>query len=1391
MKINYKFNKDRFRLFLGLVSVFTIVILIISYFIFNNERNNAIERIEKTETLKQNLQINELYEEFNSVQRDVIFLRDLVSLNRLSAGSNKSASQILEKEFFMFFSHHNQYDQLRLIDDNGMELIRVQKTAGKAVLVEHDSLQNKCDRYYFKDIKTLSDNDLYFSKFDLNIEHEKIEIPHKPMIRVGMRIPDTKGSFGGIIMLNYLGQSLIDNLKSHKLNVSSSLYLLDSKGYLLVSPVEANNWGFMTEEGKNNLYSRFYPESWEKIQAHKSGQFRNNNGVFTFNTLGFSQFKSVLGNTGINYVSIDNYWKVVSFVSTENINEMNKTIFTQFLYLLILIIILFIVLSFAIAYYTVKGKETSKQLSDKNKFLFNVINSYSAPFYVLDVKTGIINLANIAAHKIDVKEDNLFENNSLLSNPDDKDKIANYRKEIIKSKEHKRIEILEKGEGKSGRYLEISGSPVLNDKKEVIQIIEVINDKTVEKLSEKKFKDLLSSAPDGMVIVNTQAVIVMVNIQAEKLFQYSAEELIGKKIETLIPGRFSNHIKYRNNYIKDPHTRKMGGIAELVGRKKNGDEFPTEVSLSPIQTVDGLLIASAIRDVTDRKTVELELRKLALVARYTNNSVIITDATGRVEWVNEAFERITEYKLSEIKGQTAGQFLQGKETSKETKQLLHDAVKNKEDLKVEIINYKKSGKAFWQLLNIQPIHGTNNSEFKYIGLGIDISDLKQKEAEVNKLNNELEERVKDRTSKLENATKDILKNREEIKKSNARLESAFSSGGYSWWELDSSTGKINSSSLIKKILGYDRDGIEITHEWFLKIIHPDDIEAAKQNFEHQLNGNMDSYNIDYRLKHKNGTYIWFNIKGKSVHLTGENKAIKIIGTIQDISLMKKAEEEIIKAKNAAENSNRAKSEFLANMSHEIRTPMNAIIGFSEQLSNTIKDYKQLSQINSIRSSGKNLLRIINDILDLSKIEAGKLDIDPVPVSLIMVTSEVKDMFSQKLEQKGIILQVHLDDELPETLLLDEVRIRQVLFNLIGNAVKFTEKGYVTLSIESQMCGTDDKHVNLIILVKDTGIGIPIEQQKLIFDPFNQKTGQSVMKYGGTGLGLSITKKLIEKMGGSISLESEVGKGSSFKVKLNNIPVSDIRLNFDNEAFDTSKVVFEPAKVLIVDDNIYNRNLIVDLLDGSSLTILQAENGEQAVAIAREQMPDLILMDLRMPVMDGFQAAKILSQDKHTASIPVMALTASIKTLDDKKKLSGLFNEYILKPLDIESFFVKIRKYLKYKITDQDSAADSSAAENSIKYELSDEQIKALPDFVKMLKLKFIPEYEKTIKSQVINDMEQFGLDLLKVSEPMKCKILVDYCNKIATYVNSFEFEKLNKTLKQFPKMVDTLNEKCV
>ncbi|SMO90819.1 His Kinase A (phospho-acceptor) domain-containing protein [Saccharicrinis carchari] len=470
------------------------------------------------------------------------------------------------------------------------------------------------------------------------------------------------------------------------------------------------------------------------------------------------------------------------------------------------------------------------------------------------------------------------------------------------------------------------------------------------------------------------------------------------------------------------------------------------------------------------------------------------------------------------------------------------------------------------------------------------------------------------------------------------------------------------------------------------------------------------------------------------------------------------------------------------MSHEIRTPMNAVIGFSDLLAKSAKDEKQRSQVESIRSSGKTLLMIINDILDLSKIEAGKIDIIPVPVNLRDMFSEIENMFAEKVKEKGIVLSIEYEKAFTKTLLLDEVRFRQILFNLIGNAVKFTDTGSVALSIENR---EKEANVDLTILVKDTGIGIPVDQQKYIFDPFNQQSGQNHVKYGGTGLGLSITKKLVGKMGGTISLISEVGKGSTFRIDLPNVPVLDADIDDKQKAFDTSTVLFKPATVLIVDDNDENRKLLIDLLAYSSLTVLQAVNGKEAVEMAKKHIPDLILMDLLMPVMDGYETTKILKNGNLTRSIPIMAITASIKSPGERDNIKKIFDEYLLKPLDIAQFFERLKKHLKYELAEARDGPDTFRVGKPV-CKLSEELKQKIPAFIETLELEFMPEYEKVIKNQVINEIEEFGLNLLHVSEKMNCKLFIGYGNEIKVYAENFDFERLIQTLRKFPKLVDWL-----
>lgn len=332
---------------------------------------------------------------------------------------------------------------------------------------------------------------------------------------------------------------------------------------------------------------------------------------------------------------------------------------------------------------------------------------------------------------------------------------------------------------------------------------------------------------------------------------------------------------------------------------------------------------------------------------------------------------------------------------------------------------------------------------------------------------------------------------------------------------------------------------------------------------------------------------------------------------------------------ALQEADRYKTEFLANMSHEIRTPMNAVLGFTEILQGMISDKQQKEYLNGIQSSGKALLSLINDILDLTKVEMGKVELEYSETDIHALFFELKQIFSHKFRQKEIDFILEIEKEIPAFLLLDEVRLRQILFNLVGNAVKFTEKGYVKLTLEKRYREADQSALDLLFSIEDTGIGIPKDQLLKIFNPFEQQKGQSYAKYGGSGLGLAITKRLIEMMDGKISVSSEPGKGSTFYVELNNINVVAVS-EFDSKSkseIDTVNIEFKPASILVVDDIEYNRNVVSGLLIQFNFILYEAENGKEAIEYAIKHQPDLILMDMKMPVMDGYVATKHLKENK--------------------------------------------------------------------------------------------------------------------------------------------------------------------
>jgi PAS domain S-box-containing protein len=565
---------------------------------------------------------------------------------------------------------------------------------------------------------------------------------------------------------------------------------------------------------------------------------------------------------------------------------------------------------------------------------------------------------------------------------------------------------------------------------------------------------------------------------------------------------------------------------------------------------------------------------------------------------------------------------------------------------------------------------------------------------------------------------------------------------------------------------------ELIGKTFTPLVHEDDLEPTLKAMEN-LTKPPYRATIEQRAMTVNG-WRWLAWEDNAI-LDENNNIIEIQGVGRDITNLKEAEAKALAA-------SKAKSEFLANMSHEIRTPMNSILGFSEILLNTTDNPQHRNYLSTILSSGKTLLSLINDVLDLSKIESGKMEIIPKSINIAYILNEIAGIFSQKVKEKNIAMKITINDGFPKSVEIDEVRFRQILLNIVGNAVKFTHNGEINIIASSII--RSEKNVDVAIEVHDTGIGIDPKLGDEIFNSFTQQTMKDTKQYEGTGLGLSISKKLVDMMNGELFYESEVDKGTIFTVIFKNCPLSE-KIAVENDPFiwTGKEIVFNDSKLLVVDDVEYNRDLVKSYLLRSNIEIAEAENGYIALEIVKDFKPDLILMDIRMPEMNGIETTRILKEDTETNHIPIIAFTASMMKREEDKLLS-LFDGTLRKPVMKKDLVVALTKYLKHTIKKE------FKKQLDLTEKLMEEVIK-LPDELKNeMKKVYFEKYENRLKDVLLlmdlEEISSFWDEFSQFCLNNDYAVSKDFCSQMKINIESYDYDEVEKNLVFISKLFEKL-----
>jgi len=834
------------------------------------------------------------------------------------------------------------------------------------------------------------------------------------------------------------------------------------------------------------------------------------------------------------------------------------------------------------------------------------------------------------------------------------------------SGENVRLEMPMRVTGDQRIMVDATFSPVHDVDGQITQIVGFGVDITERTRSEVRLKKelgfnnaVLSNAGALVVVLDHEGRIRRFNRAAEDLSGCRASEVMGRfPWETVLP-RDKAHTIYAEAFAKamnSPDAYRSAYTNEWVNQ--SGEHRLIEWSNTVLRDDEGQaeFMVSVGVDITERSETmqrlmmaqnqaeDLMRESEALRQTIDRQSIVsVTDPSGRITECNDMFTELSGYTREELIGQTHAIVNSGHHPKAFWVEMWRSIAAG-EPWRDEVCNRAKDGSLYWVDTIIAPFIDAYGRISKYVSIRTDITERKLAE--------------------------------EKVRWSEFQLREAQRVARIGSWSLTLDTGELDWSDMIYEIFEIDREQFGATYERFLSAIHPDDRDAVNEAYQESVRDRT-AYGITHRLLMPDGRVKHVHERGETTY-ADDGTPLRSIGTVQDVTQIKQTEQELLVAMREADGANRAKSEFLANMSHEIRTPMTAILGYADLLSDEGGILSEPAQareaVRIIKSNADHLLSVINDVLDTSKIEAGKMTVERIVADPIRIVNEVVSTLSSKAEGRGIEVRVRYDTPVPERIESDPTRLRQILVNLVENAIKFTREGRVTISVAAE----PDREM-LRFAVHDTGIGMSPEQLERVarFEAFSQADGSTSRRFGGTGLGLLISNSLAELLGGGIEIESRLGEGSTFTLRVCTGNGTGYRSVSPAQASTGTGLqgpdgpgdsraaadALAGRRVLLAEDGPDNQRLITFHLKKAGAEVTIVGTGRLAVdAIAHGDEPfDLVLMDMQMPELDGYDATRTLREQGHR--LPVVALTAHAMDGDREKCLDAGCDDYLSKPID--------------------------------------------------------------------------------------------------------------------------------